>query len=359
MIYLTATLVLIILLSIILSERPAGPLSYLPIDPKKTPNKPAGFKGTPIDKKNRFVFEEAPFYQNFLRVFAFLPAHFGVLWFSRKKKIEVIQISDTSFLHGEDCMIWLGHASYFMRLNGKNLLIDPHFHNIYSYKRHTKNPIDPEQFKFIDYILLSHDHADHFDTHSIKTVLNNNPSATILTGMHMRNLLQEELKINPDIQENLWFEKFETDGLSITFLPNRHYSKRIFRPFNATLWGGFMISYNNGTIYWSGDSGYSGHFREIGETFKPDLFIVGTGAYKPRWFMKDNHMDPDDAYKAFKDSGAKMMVPMHFGTFQLGNETTDDVLNRLNKLGKDVRMLTIGRIYTIPDVLFSTGEDQD
>ncbi len=350
MIYLAGFILLLILLAVLLSERPAGPVSYLPINPEKTPLKPASFKGTPVDQKNRFVFEEAPFYQNFLRVFGFLPAHFGVLWFSKKKKIEVENIQDDSFLYGEDCIIWLGHASYFMRLNGKNLLIDPHFHDIYSYKRHTRNPLDPEKFTSIDYILLSHDHADHFDTNSLKTVLKNNSAATILTGMHMRKLLQEELKTELNIQENLWFEQYDTGDLSITFLPNRHYSKRIFRPFNSTLWGGFMIRHKNGTIYWSGDSGYAGHFERIGEIFKPDIFIVGTGAYKPRWFMKENHMDPQHAYKAFKDTGAGKMIPMHYGTFQLGNESTNEVLDTLHSLGEGVNMLTIGRIY--PTITF-------
>lgn len=350
MIYVAAVLLLLFLLSVILSEKPAGPISYLSIDEERAPVRPAGFKGTPVDRKNRFIFEEAPFYQNFSRVFAFLPAHLFAVYLRRSSKLPVEKIHDTSFLEGQDCIIWLGHASFFMRLNGKNLLIDPHFNNIYSYRRQTINPIDPELFINIDYLLLSHDHADHFDPHSIKTILKNNSAARILTGMHMRNLIEEELKMQVDVEENLWYERFDTGDLEITFLPNRHYSKRIFRPFNSTLWGGFMIKHTSGTIYWSGDSGYANHFKTVGDLFKPDLFIAGTGAYKPRWFMKDNHMNPSDAYQAFLDSGASTMVPMHYGTFILGNESTDEVLKRLDELGDRIKRLTIGRIYPIAEI---------
>ena len=380
MIYLIGVIVLIIVSGFLFSERPAGPLHYIPVNHERSPQIPKGYKGTPADRKNRFIFEEAPFYQNFLKVLAWMPSHLWSIGFRRSKQLPVHKITSTHFLHGEDCLIWLGHASFFIRLNGKNVLIDPHFYDIYSYKRKTENPIAPGLFKGIDFLLLSHDHADHFDPRSVSLLVKNNPGMEILTGKNMRKMIHAETSLQPKVQEALWYERYEIrknnqnnptldlpnaeteksltgdfnlqdpNSIEITFLPNRHYSKRIFYPFNSTLWGGFMIVTSSIKIYYSGDSGYAGHFKTIGELFKPDLFIVGTGAYKPRWFMKDNHMDAKDAAQAFKDTGASKMLPMHFGTFMLGNETIQEAEEALEEMGVDYLKPEVGRIFRIKNL---------
>lgn len=380
MIYVIGIIILLLILSFVLSERAAGPLTYIPVDMNKSPVIPNNYKGTPMDRKKRFIYGDAPFYQDFLKVLFWMPSHFWSIGFRKSDALKVNKITGSDFLHGEDCLIWLGHASFFLRLNGKNILIDPHFYDIYSYKRKTENPIAPGIFRKIDYLLVSHDHADHFDPKSISLLIKNNPKMEILTGKNMRSMINTETGINNKVQEALWYERYEIkknhqrnltidlpDGesleagqmdrntqdsysLEITFLPNRHYSKRIFYPFNSTLWGGFMISTSDIRIYYSGDSGYAGHFKTIGELFKPDLFIVGTGAYKPRWFMKDNHMNPKDAAQAFKDTGASKMLPMHFGTFMLGNETTQEVKKALEEMEVEYLKPEVGRIWRIEEL---------
>lgn len=380
MIYVIGIIILILILAFFLSERSAGPITYVPVNPDRSPIIPKDYKGTPIDRKNRFIFVEAPFYQNFLKVLVWMPSHFWSIGIRRSKPLKVSKITDTDFLHGDDCLIWLGHASFFLRLHGKNILIDPHFYDIYSYKRKTENPIAPGLFKGIDYLLLSHDHADHFDPRSISLLIKNNPGMEILTGKNMRSMINTETALQPKTQEALWYERYDIKknaqskvsvdllndesektesgdlnlqdpkSIEITFLPNRHYSKRIFYPFNSTLWGGFMIVTSSIKIYYSGDSGYAGHFKTIGELFNPDLFIVGTGAYKPRWFMKDNHMDAKDAAQAFKDTGATKMLPMHFGTFMLGNETIQEAEQALDEMGVDYIKPEVGRILRIENL---------
>ncbi len=354
MIYVVGIIVLVIILAFLFSERPAGPISYIAVNPDRSPVIPENYKGTPIDRQKRFIFEEAPFYQNFLKVLIWMPSHFWSIGFRKSKRLQVNKITGSDFLHGNDCLIWLGHASFFLRLNGKNILIDPHFYDIYSYKRKTENPIAPNLFNGIDYLLISHDHADHFDPRSISLLLKNNPKMEILTGKNMRNMINTETAMQPKIQEALWYQRYEISGaadpIEITFLPNRHYSKRIFYPFNSTLWGGFMITSSSIKIYYSGDSGYAGHFKTIGELFNPDLFIVGTGAYKPRWFMKDNHMDAKDAAQAFKDTGASKMLPMHFGTFMLGNETIQEAEQALEQMGVDYIKPEVGRVFKIENL---------
>lgn len=339
-------------LAFLLAERPALPLNYHPVNKQRSPRTPMGFKGTPYDKKNRFVFEQFPFYQSMVPVLAWLPSHFIQIMLNKKPVLQVYKPSGNDFLRGQDCLIWLGHASYFLRMNGKNMLIDPQFFSPGPYHRKTENPVDIKQFISIDYILITHDHADHCDRSSLQSLFRQNPGVTVLAGKNMKGLLQSFSEITIDVQEALWYEKFPIEGLDIYFIPSRHYSKRIFKPFNSTLWGGFVIASNGRTLFFSADSGYGPQFKEVGELFHPGISIIGTGAYKPRWFMKANHMNPDDAVKAFKDTGASLMIPSHYGTFNLGNETIDEVEAALMKLRKYNNILParVGQVYDLDDL---------
>ncbi|HTH38555.1 MAG TPA: MBL fold metallo-hydrolase, partial [Pyrinomonadaceae bacterium] len=119
-----------------------------------------------------------------------------------------------------------------------------------------------------------------------------------------------------------WFQQYDTGGpVKIYFVPVRHWSRRGLFDTNERLWGSFVIQCDAATIYFGGDSGYGRHYREIGELFPSiDYFLLGIGAYEPRWFMEPNHNNPGDVVKAFRDSGARALVPMHYGTFDLSDE---------------------------------------
>lgn len=340
------------LVALLLAERPALPLDYHPVDEDRSPKIPTGFKGTPYDKKQRFIFEPYPFYQSMIPVLAWLPSHFVQILLNRKPSLHVHKPASNDFLHGTDCLIWLGHASYFLRMNGKNLLVDPHFSSLGPYHRKTENPVDIKQFISIDYILITHDHADHCDEGSLKLLLDQNPGAIVLAGKNMKALLQSFITKSLHVEEALWYERFPLNDLDIYFVPSRHYSKRIFKPYNSTLWGGFVISFMEKTLFISADSGYGPHFKEVGELFHPGISIIGTGAYKPGWFMRSNHMNPEDAVKAFKDTGASLMIPSHYGTFNLGNETVEEVELALMKLRKTSNILPvqIGQVYELADL---------
>jgi L-ascorbate metabolism protein UlaG (beta-lactamase superfamily) len=129
-------------------------------------------------------------------------------------------------------------------------------------------------------------------------------------------------------------------------VPCRHYSKRIFHPFNSTLWGGFVIRYrhssgNYQTIYYGGDSGYGKHFKDIKTLFEPELAILPIGSYMPRHFMKPNHMSPKEAVQAFRDCGAGSMIAMHHSTFNLSNEEMDAPRRMLLQLTKGKNVVDI------------------
>lgn len=318
---------LVYLIAYCMNVRPANPTEYVPMNREKIYHAPFEWKGVPIDAKKRYVNYEYPFYQNYVDVVNWFPGNLANMIRNFNYRFRIIHISDNSFLFDEDKCIWLGHASFFMRLNGINILIDPQFYSASFYKRHSKNPVEPELFTNIKYILISHDHEDHCDKRSLQLLLKNNPSVIILTGLGMGNLLRSFFSTTIEVKEAAWYEQFALSetGFSVHFVPSRHYCMRPFKIFNKNLWGGFVIKYPNSekkdtTIYFAGDSGYGSHFKDIGSVFHPTIAILGIGAYKPHKFMHPNHISPVFSIKAFYDTGALTMIPMHYGTFLLSNE---------------------------------------
>jgi hypothetical protein len=134
------------------------------------------------------------------------------------------------------------------------------------------------------------------------------------------------------VEELDWWQRAGTAPLQVTLTPAQHFSAR--GPFdrNRALWGGFLIEARGRRILFAGDSGYGPHFREIGARLSPiDLALLPIGAYEPRWFMKDIHMNPAEAVQAHLDLGARRSIGMHFGTFQLTPEGIDEPVRELGK----------------------------
>jgi L-ascorbate metabolism protein UlaG (beta-lactamase superfamily) len=134
------------------------------------------------------------------------------------------------------------------------------------------------------------------------------------------------------VEELDWWETAGAAPLPVTVTPAQHFSAR--GPFdrNRALWGGFLIEAGGRRILHAGDSGYGSHFREIAERLGPiDLALVPIGAYEPRWFMKDIHMNPAEAVQAHLDLGARQSIAMHFGTFQLTPEGIDEPVRELTR----------------------------
>ncbi|MES2516717.1 MAG: MBL fold metallo-hydrolase [Bacteroidota bacterium] len=275
-------------------------------------------------------------------------------------------VKDDSFLNEQDdIIVMLGHATVFIRLGGKQILIDPVLGNVpvpymefmHSSKRFSEFPIDPKKLTNLDYILISHAHYDHCDKSSLKLLQKQNPKAKILTGLRMQPLLQDWMP-NHEIQEAGWFQKYKTDEkLEIVFVPSCHWSNRGLNDANETLWGGFMLKSGAKTIYFGGDSGYANgtHFKKIGELFPNiDVAMIGAGAFAPTWFMKYNHQEPNDTVKAFKDCNAKRLIPFHFGTFDLSDEPLNEPavilenLKKEHKIGADeLKIVKFGEVVTL------------
>jgi L-ascorbate metabolism protein UlaG (beta-lactamase superfamily) len=228
---------------------------------------------------------------------------------------------DLDLIHGDSggCWLtWLGHASFLGSLGGHRFLIDPVLssHAGWLYRRHLPAPMEITQLPEIDVIVVTHNHYDHLD----EAVLSFLPSGipTIVPEgmgrwMHRRGRSR--------VIELQWWRHTEVEGLRITLVPALHWSRRGVFDTNRALWGGYVIECSGRTVYHSGDTARFDGFSEIGRRF-PDLeaAMLPIGAYDPAWFMEHYHLNPEQAGEAFLDLGARRLIPMHWGTFQLTDE---------------------------------------
>ena len=312
-----------------------------------------GWTGTPLDRQNRFINLVHPFRSRIAEV---------LKWkFSRNPQknqraldtFRPARIEDEAFLkHNKDCIVWLGHASFFIRLQGINMLIDPVFFDVPFIKRYISHAFGPEIFNNLHYLLISHDHLDHCQEKSIRQIGMLNPQMKILTGLNMEPLLRPWSK-NPIIETAGWYQQYQTvSEISVFFLPTRHWSKRGISDENRRLWGAFVIQSKDKTIYFSGDTGYDSHFEEAKKLFpKINVAIIGIGAYKPEWFMHPNHVSPQDAVKGFHDTGAEIFIPMHYGTFDISDEPVGEPLRIVqqlqmeNKIDGKLKVMGLGESF--------------
>jgi len=181
----------------------------------------------------------------------------------------------------------------------------------------------------ISLVLLSHNHYDHCDLRTLRA-LERRFQPRLVTPLGNGRLLRSAGIHN--VEELDWWQRASAATLPVTLTPAQHFSAR--GPFdrNRALWGGFLIEAGARRILFAGDSGYGPHFREIAARLSPiDLALLPIGAYEPRWFMQDIHMNPAEAVQAHLDLGARRSVAMHFGTFQLTPEGIDEPVRELAK----------------------------
>lgn len=293
------------------------------------------WKGTPVDASGCFVNHEHPFIPKFSEVLKWQTSSNAQKEEKRKETWRLQPCHDSDWLTNErECIVWLGHCTFFIRLNGITLLIDPIFGSpSVLMSRKVDFPISPALLHSLDFILLSHNHRDHFDVPSLKRLSEQNPNAQYLTGLKMDTLLKPIIG-NAAVQTAGWYQQYSTGDfpIEIYFLPARHWSRRGLSDTNQHLWGAFVFKIPNCTIYFSGDTGYGSHLKEVGTLFPNiDYCLIGIGAYKPEWFMGPSHVSPTDAVKAFHEMGAKHLVPMHYGTFDLSDEPLSEPYQIIQK----------------------------
>jgi L-ascorbate metabolism protein UlaG (beta-lactamase superfamily) len=256
----------------------------------------------------------------------------------------------------KDILVWFGHSSYFMQLDGKKFLIDPVLSgNASPIAGSNKAFPGTERYSVadlpaIDYLLITHDHYDHLDYETI--LLLKEKTKKVICGLGVGSHF-EYWGYKPEvIVEKDWHETIDLDfGFVIHTTPARHFSGRSLNR-NNTQWLSFVLETPTSKIYIGGDSGYDTHFAEIGKKFGPfDLAIVENGQYDIKW--KYIHLLPSEVLKAASDLRAKKLFPVHSSKFGMANHAWDEPLKMLSELNKAVNMPLatpmIGEVLNLKD----------
>jgi len=234
----------------------------------------------------------------------------------------------------DDVLIWFGHSSYYMQIDGKKILVDPVLCGSASPVSFFNKPFkgtdnyQPEDIPDIDYLIISHDHWDHLDYKTVKVL---KPKIrNIVCGLGVGEHFEYWGFDKNKIIELDWNESSSLDeGFEIFCLPARHFSGRGLSP-NQSLWVSFLLDTPSLRVYIGGDSGYDTHYKDIGEKFSNiDLAILENGQYGKDW--KYIHMMPEDVVKAAKDLKAYRLFAVHNSKYALANHSWDDPMIRINK----------------------------
>ena len=180
-----------------------------------------------------------------------------------------------------------------------------------------------DELPTIDVVFISHNHYDHLDVGTIRAFAQRFPQATYVVPLGFKAWLADHGVTN--VRELDWWDSVKIGALNYTLVPVQHWSKRTLTDTNRMLWGGIVIEDRGWRFLHTGDTGYSQDFKDIGAKFPQgfDWAAIPIGAYEPRWFMKAQHVNPDEAVQIMNDVGARQVLAIHWGTFVLTDEPLD------------------------------------
>jgi L-ascorbate metabolism protein UlaG (beta-lactamase superfamily) len=225
---------------------------------------------------------------------------------------------------GRPVAVWIGHATWALRLGGKLIVIDPIWSRSIggALRRLVPPGVALEAMPAIDIVLVSHDHRDHMDLPTLRRMPD--------SALYIVPIGNAPRLAKPHVVELDWWQSFTLGDLAITLVPARHWSMRMPWNRNDTLWGGWVIRAPEGRAYHSGDTAWGDHFAEIGARCGPIHWaMLPIGGYAPRWFMAPQHIDPVEAVGAGEALRARDLFAMHWGTFRLTDEPIGEPPARL------------------------------
>ncbi len=251
---------------------------------------------------------------------------------------------DLDFLFGnakagatmQPAVTWIGHATVLAQLGGINVLTDPIFSERASPvafagpKRAHPPGVTLAQLPRIDLVVISHNHYDHCDAESLKA-LNQQPGGPplFLVPLGLQTWMAG-IGIT-SVKEMDWWQSHTLGAVEVVMTPVQHWSGRTLGDRLQTLWGGWALFAPDAHLFFAGDTGYSRDFSTVAERFAPrqqdggfDIALIPVGAYEPRWFMTEQHVNPAEAVKMHTDLRAKRSMGIHWGTFELTDEALDE-----------------------------------
>jgi L-ascorbate metabolism protein UlaG (beta-lactamase superfamily) len=264
------------------------------------------------------------------------------------------------------CITWIGHATFLIQVNGINILTDPIFGNLSPlFTRILPPGITLEQLPAIDFVIISHNHRDHMDAAAL-TYLKKHKNCTFLVPKGDKAWFDRR-KFERVIEHNWWDVStfvipavYAGDrSIEFTFLPAHHWTQRGFFDYNKSLWGSWMIRSATSTVYFAGDTAYSGHFKHIAQEFNViDVALMPIGPCEPRVWMSHSHVGPEESGQAFLDLNARHFIPMHWGTYYFGTDHFELPYERLmawwhqqQLQDRQLHVLKVGqRVHIVPEI---------
>jgi len=262
-----------------------------------------------------------------------------------------LKVPSSESLRGDQVYAgWIGHSTVLLSLSGTFVLTDPNFSSrIKIARRLVGLPVEPEEIQNLGLILISHAHYDHLDPASLKRLPK---SAWVVAPPGCRSLIEGFGFAG--IVELGWNERFQFRDIEIEAFQPAHWGKR--SPFDDKDRGynAYLLTANGQTVLFGGDTGYSSRFAEKTQGKEILLSFLPITAYSPEWFRR-NHINPEEALRMFLETGAKFMVPIHWGTFILSHEPVDEPIARLKKeatrlnISDRIKILKHGESFAIPE----------
>ena len=262
-------------------------------------------------------------------------------------KLTVQPLSAENLQRDDDFIVWLGHATFYIQLDGVKILTDPVFGDIPLTPRLAKFPINGQDLK-PDIILISHGHYDHLDMKSLAILDIYAKECKVVMPLGLSSYFKKPI----NFVELDWYDNCEEFGISIESVPASHWHRRGVFDFNRALWCSFVIKSKNRTLFFAGDTAMDSHFEEIAKKeYNIDMALMPIGAYNPTEIMGDNHMNPQEALEATNTLNIKQMIPYHYGTFNLSAEPIGEPHSWITRLSKksdvDISILDVGEIKVL------------
>lgn len=246
----------------------------------------------------------------------------------------------------EPIITWIGQSTFLIQIGDKNILTDPIFSDLmFFYPRNFKPGIELNKLPKIDYILISHNHKDHMEKESLLYLKSHDPVVLVPKG----NKKWFDKNNFNKVYEKEWWQSEIFENLKISFLPAIHWAGRSPANINKSLWGSWMIEFNDFKIYFAGDTAYSEHFNQISQKFKNiNIALMPLGPIEPRRLQQYSHVDGHQAVQGFIDLRAEHFIAMHWGTYCLGSDDFYDPINCIkNAWQNDLNFLHNKKLHII------------